>query len=429
MTAEVAVLNPIGVALAADSAVSIGRDSGKVFTSVEKLFQLASGAPIGVMIYNLATFMELPWETIVKEYRKQSATNTLATVDEYASDFLRFLEQIVPKWPRIDADAGTTSLIRTLFEDVREELRLTLNKEAEGCDGLEETDIDPIAAKVFASRLTNIKQSTRIKGFSGKFVTAVRRKYRSDTTRIIGETFGKVPLSAKSLKTLSAMAGEMLTREYFGPRISGVVIAGFGEQEFFPSLVAIEFEEMVLGKCRRRTARQQRIGPDNAAAIVPFAQQEMVHAFLSGVDQSMLDFFQKSTASLFTGTLASLLKIVEGKDPSLANGLQSSVDTALRDMLPKLFEQWSKLSENYWRPVVNIAATLPKDELGAMAEALVNLTKFRRRVTPERETVGGPIDLAVITKGDGFVWIKRKHYFDPALNPRVMGRYQSERNK
>ena len=27
-----------------------------------------------------------------------------------------------------------------------------------------------------------------------------------------------------------------------------------------------------------------------------------------------------------------------------------------------------------------------------MAEALVNLTKFRRRVTTERETVGGHID-------------------------------------
>jgi hypothetical protein len=61
-----------------------------------------------------------------------------------------------------------------------------------------------------------------------------------------------------------------------------------------------------------------------------------------------------------------------------------------------------------------------------MAESLVNLTKFRRRVSTERETVGGPIDVAIITKGDGFVWVKRKHYFDPKLNPRTMGRYLKE---
>ncbi len=52
----------------------------------------------------------------------------------------------------------------------------------------------------------------------------------------------------------------------------------------------------------------------------------------------------------------------------------------------------------------------------AMAEALVNLTALKRRVSREAETVGGPIDVAVVSKGDGFIWIKRKHYFDPALN-------------
>ena len=35
----------------------------------------------------------------------------------------------------------------------------------------------------------------------------------------------------------------------------------------------------------------------------------------------------------------------------------------------------------------------------------------------DAETVGGPIDVAVISKGDGFIWIKRKHYFSTELNP------------
>jgi hypothetical protein len=51
-----------------------------------------------------------------------------------------------------------------------------------------------------------------------------------------------------------------------------------------------------------------------------------------------------------------------------------------------------------------------------VAEALVNLTSFKRRVTMDAETVGGPVDVCVITKGDGLVWIKRKHYFNPELN-------------
>lgn len=58
-----------------------------------------------------------------------------------------------------------------------------------------------------------------------------------------------------------------------------------------------------------------------------------------------------------------------------------------------------------------------------MAESLVNLTSFKRRITAEMETVGGPIDVAVISKGDGFVWIKRKHYFEKDLNPGFFAKY------
>jgi ATP-dependent protease HslVU (ClpYQ) peptidase subunit len=48
MTAEIAVLNSQGVAMAADSAVSIG--SSKVYNSANKLFALTKKHPVGVMV-------------------------------------------------------------------------------------------------------------------------------------------------------------------------------------------------------------------------------------------------------------------------------------------------------------------------------------------------------------------------------------------
>lgn len=59
---------------------------------------------------------------------------------------------------------------------------------------------------------------------------------------------------------------------------------------------------------------------------------------------------------------------------------------------------------------------LPKQDLAYMAESLVNLTAFKRKVSNDNETVGGAIDVAIISKGDGFIWVKRKHYFDKNLN-------------
>jgi len=41
----------------------------------------------------------------------------------------------------------------------------------------------------------------------------------------------------------------------------------------------------------------------------------------------------------------------------------------------------------------------------------------------ESESVGGPIDVALISKGDGFVWIERKHYFRAELNHHFFADY------
>jgi hypothetical protein len=72
---------------------------------------------------------------------------------------------------------------------------------------------------------------------------------------------------------------------------------------------------------------------------------------------------------------------------------------------------------------MDTVSSFPKEELAAMAEALVNLTSIKRKMSYESETVGGPIDVAVISKGDGFIWIKRKHYFQPELNHTYFSNY------
>jgi hypothetical protein len=82
--------------------------------------------------------------------------------------------------------------------------------------------------------------------------------------------------------------------------------------------------------------------------------------------------------------------------------------------------------KNYVNPVANVVSMLPKDELATMAETFVNLTSFKQKVSTGRETVAGPIDVAVISKGDGFVWIKRKHYFKPELNPQFFANYYNK---
>lgn len=73
--------------------------------------------------------------------------------------------------------------------------------------------------------------------------------------------------------------------------------------------------------------------------------------------------------------------------------------------------------------LVEAIGYLSKEDLAEIAENMVSMTYLNRRFTSQEESVGGPVDVAVITKGDGFVWIKRKHYFDADINHQYFERY------
>ena len=80
------------------------------------------------------------------------------------------------------------------------------------------------------------------------------------------------------------------------------------------------------------------------------------------------------------------------------------------------------LKDRNSEPILRFIKSLPKDELANLSESLINITSLKVRVQDNLETVGGDVDVAIITKGDGFVWTKRKHYFEKSLNPQFFNR-------
>lgn len=75
MTTEIAVMNKHAIAMAADSAVTIAVPSSqgksyKVLNSANKLFALSKYAPVGLMIYGNGSLLGVPWESIIKIFRR-----------------------------------------------------------------------------------------------------------------------------------------------------------------------------------------------------------------------------------------------------------------------------------------------------------------------------------------------------------------------
>lgn len=65
-----------------------------------------------------------------------------------------------------------------------------------------------------------------------------------------------------------------------------------------------------------------------------------------------------------------------------------------------------------------VTPPMPIQDAIDLAEFLVETTVKFSKFSPGAPTVGGPIEIAAITKHEGFKWVKRKHYFDVNLNPK-----------
>ncbi len=171
--------------------------------------------------------------------------------------------------------------------------------------------------------------------------------------------------------------------------------------------------------------REIKIDFENTAAVIPFAQHEMVDTFMEGINPDYKRIIGESLNELLVNyTIEILDKLESSKSKEEKDELKEKLLATSKGMLKRLNKEFEKYrKEEFSNPVVAVVSSLPKDELASMAESLVNLTSLKRRVSLELETVGGPIDVAVISKSDGFVWIRRKRYFEQDINPRFFASY------
>jgi hypothetical protein len=218
----------------------------------------------------------------------------------------------------------------------------------------------------------------------------------------------------------------LLKNETFmrAPQLSGIVIAGFGHEDVFPRLRRFQFEAIAANRLKYTEGNPIRIGPEVQSAILPFAQDEEVVSFMTGMTPQVGGFLNEWWPSTLLGVVDEIGQKAGLPDEKREELVEEYVGRAMElveDDYARRLGEFQR--EQNVEPILKIVAMLPKDELAAMAESLVNLTSFKRRVSEDAETVGGPIDVAVISRGDGFIWIKRKHYFKPELNPHFVANY------
>lgn len=392
MTAEIGILNKHGIVLAADSAVTVnfGQGQAKTYNAVNKLFSLGNNHDIGIMIYGNAEFMEIPWEIIIKEFGTENRNNSFPKLEDCANAFIDFLKD--------DRFRNNDISIKMVYQIIDSLLELLLNMSSKKINeiqaGEQEMLITPeiiltVISSIITDNLNDDNDEILLENFEKKRFFIEFSEYCQKA--IDRDIFLPKEYIEKLYHPFTELAYQIIIAKNIFDSISGVVIAGYGTTELFPSLISYEISYLIDAEIKMKITNKTSVDLINSdASIVPFAQSDMISTVLTGMDPIMSEFISTSIIEL------------EELTGDIKNTLIDSITTQ------------QKLQ--FINPILEVIRTLALPELANVAETLVNLTSFKRHISDSLETVGGPVDVLVISKGDGPIWISRKEYFDISKN-------------
>lgn len=333
-------------------------------------------------MYGNAEFMGIPWEVLIKSYREELGNETFAKISDYLTSFVNYIQK-VDIYNKNDSEDFIKNYCYHLIKQLinlekynRGNLKKTIN---DFSLSLEKRQIlYPMNTQHFIDEYADLIKSMFNNYFSGQH--DLKNSFLNLLMKYIQSS-----VSSRS-KT-------------------GIVLAGYGNKEMFPFIINFSINGMIDGKVRYHVNNITSADPVKGnvrASLNPFAQHEMVSTVLDGIDPSLNKFREQQLNSIKNELIAYFGK---GNKLKLENLFEQN-DVAFK----------KQIKDEFNSPIVNMLSSLSIDELGNMAETLVSLTSFKRKYSGAMRTVGGPVDVLVISKGEGPVWLKRRKYFNKEMN-------------
>jgi hypothetical protein len=415
VTSEVVILNKEAVVIAADSAVTVGRDPHPRYSkSANKIFDASAHGNLAVAIFSGAEIDGVPWELAVKQFRAADAGNAARnTVAEYIPALMTFLQGNALMFPVQWRDERLKTKIAVAALSVVDELKSRQaaidDDQMSGADTRAAWDAAHATVRPI---LTALPLATGLSQANYDAVHALRPQLAPEVHQILKPHLAAV-LTPDEIFELAVEYAFRLPQHIYNS--TGVVFAGYGADQIFPAFHSITVYGLIGSEIFYVHGDAQVIDHASGAWIQPFAKFSMIQRFTDGFDFKQQELLQQAIQTAFTGYNAHLV----GQGMQLPPGLDAIVEqlqnTAVQNWKT---ENWK---ENF-HPLRRVLNSLSVQEMAELAETLLVLESLRERVTSPSESVGGPVDVAAITKTDGLVWIRRKHYFDSQLNLRYLQR-------
>ncbi|WP_425661236.1 hypothetical protein [Roseobacter sp. EG26] len=427
----------MSVVLAADSASTIsyyenGALQQRYFKGANKVFQLSNTHPVGLMIFGNAEIMGVPWELAIKAFRKHLSNSSFDTVEGYAKAFQQFLndnQQLFPDERRDENFAHAIELQSVICCK-------NFNEEADANQDFNEANcISELNDQVQNLHFENELDSEFLASLLETWPERILQNLRHEDSAVFHPHLKE--RSDARLKEIVSLA-IILKAKQPPESPTGLVFAGFGDSSVYPEAYAVQKAGFIARDIVMAETEAIVIGQHLNSYISGFAQSSMADTFIMGFDaqayETIQGVYDQSLPELLAPFIAEfgggteytdsgvVLKNAEG---DVLMDEEAFKQTTLEVIAPVGGSILQESRQKHGAPLERVISMLPVEEMAELAATMVDLQSLKEKVTRPSETVGGPVDVAIITKNEGLVWKKRKHFFDIDLNQRYLRRLHS----
>ena len=400
MTSEVLVMNSMAVVLAADSALtrsSSNSDKQYYSNGGNKIFSLSTAkrANIGIMIYNQTSICGAPWELLIKSFRHENVGKTFNTVKECSEKFFKFIEE-------------NKTLIKNEVKEENsfQEIINLLGKYSNESKGEIENTFQNYKKEFSVLPSLDDNQNTFLKEIISKYTQDVKPYKEKKLQEGKGEE-EKIQILDKEFCTLIFKRYLFDKKYYYPMNYTGIVISGFGETEEYPSYIQNECYGFSLYNLYKVELTKHSI---TGITVHGFAQSQMLELLLNRVNNKFYHFMLKTFIKEVHATIGQLLGDTDAQDKLNTDILEASIQKSMDKFQ-------AEKREKFLDPLLQSVSAMSILELSTLAKTIVELEALNERLSEPSQSVGGPTDIISITKNEGLIWIKRKHYFEKDLNP------------
>ncbi|MBS0471856.1 MAG: hypothetical protein JSR60_12340 [Proteobacteria bacterium] len=415
MTSEIAVMNQRAVALAADSAVTL-IDGGTVVVRNDqrKLYNLMGGLPVGVMFFGVADMMGHPWEHLIEHYQKTQKAGAKPHVRDYAASFVGMLDNLEEFFPKNRQRDEFKRLLASVFRYVFHLAQYLRESGGEARARISDAAIlEEAIERVWRDYQYREDGSPRgdLSCFPPGFAEKVRTGYAGEIDELIAYAFQPFGLSKPAIQHLKEISVFAVVKDLFLEDVTGLVFAGFGADERYPVVTTTFVSAIVDGIVKRAEASFDQIDGDTRSKIRVFADSEVTNAFIRGIDFNLERRVYGALDMLLHALLDQVVGAFPDSDPVVKENIRREFQS---DYIPQYFEVFRAIVGDYQQhayinPVLRVLEIASRNELAETARELVSLNAFKKRIMAQKQTVGGAIDVAVISREGGFQWHSRQN--------------------